>query len=233
MSQAELDKYVTMSMDGVVLSIPPDDPVDRENYCKCGETHMWRQKDEAAKEELTGGGKYKKQFPLKRPVPIWGGAGPGGFGLVTFHAYRKVDQGEWSAAVESGRLQEACRATRTDRQRGPWRIICDNESFLTAPQSREAHRRARVELWPVPARSPDLNPVELFWSRLRKRWRAMDLDDLAAGRRPVTKTGLKLRVRALVQTPRVQRVATNCWRTFRKKCAEVVRKRGGAAIAQG
>ena len=89
-----------------------------------------------------------------------------------------------------------------------------------------------MELWPVPARSPDLNPVELFWSRLRKRLRAMDLDDLAAGRRPVTKTGLKLRVRALVQTPRAQRVATNCWRTFKKKCAEVVRKRG-AAIAQG
>ena len=228
MTQAELNKYVTMSMDGVVLSVPPADPVDRENYCKVGETHMWRTKDEGEKEDLSGGTKYEKQFTGSRAVPLWGGIGPGGFGVVMFHAFRKVDQEEWSAAVASGKLAAACRACRPDRRRGPWRILCDNESFLSAGKTRAAHARARVELWHIPARSPDLNPIEMYWSWLRKRLRAMDLDDLRNKRPPVQKFGLKMRVHALLRTTKAKQVAKNCWGTFRSKCLECVRKRGAA-----
>ena len=50
---------------------------------------------------------------------------------------------------------------------GPWLIVCDNESFLETSATKAAHVKARVELWHVLPRSPDLNPVELFWAKLR------------------------------------------------------------------
>ena len=73
MTQPQLNKYVTMSMDGVVLTVPPRDPVDRENHCKVGETHMWRTRDEEKTEDMTGGTKYDKQVMGARAVPLWGG----------------------------------------------------------------------------------------------------------------------------------------------------------------
>ena len=159
---------------------------------------------------------------------MWSGIGPGGFGLVMFHEYRKVNQWEWSAAVESRQLQGALQTCRPERKRGPWVILCDNESFLTAPASRKAHEQLRVELYHVPARSPDLNPVEMFWAWLKKRLRKMDLDDLSAGRPPIAKFGLKQRVRALMRKPETKLVAQNCFRKLRSKCVQVVRARGAA-----
>ena len=52
MTQAQLKKFFSMSMDGVVLSLPPQDPDARLNYCRNLETHIWRKDDEAQKEEL-------------------------------------------------------------------------------------------------------------------------------------------------------------------------------------
>ena len=228
MTQAQLDKHVTMSMDGVVLTVPPNKPVDRENFCKVGLTHVWRKEDEEHTEDLAGGTKYDKQFKGSRAVPLWGGIGPGGFGLVMFHERRKVNQSEWSAAVDSGNLLQACKACRPDRERGPWRLLCDNESFLNAPQSRAAHRRAGVQLWQIPQRSPDLNPVEMYWAWLRKRLREMDLDDLNKKRPPVGKIALKARVRSLLKSDKAKAVAQKCWGKFRAKCAMVVKKRGAA-----
>ena len=93
---------------------------------------------------------------------MWGGVGPGGFGLIEFHAKRKLNQHEWAEIVRRGKLAGACKAVRPDRAQGPWRILCDNESFLRAPAAAAAHARARVELWHIPPRSPDLNLVERF-----------------------------------------------------------------------
>ena len=58
----------------------------------------------------------------------------------------------------------------------------------------------------------------------------MDLDDLKNKKAPVGKFALKARARALMRTQKAKSVARNCWGTFRRKCAEVVRMRG-AAIA--
>jgi len=228
MTPAELRSYLAMTMDGVVLTLPPADPVHRENYCRVGETHMWRTRSEAAKHELSGGERYTMQVPAARAVPMWGGIGPGGFGLVLFHEKRKVDQHEWAKCVADGKLHAACKDARLDRQQGPWHILCDNESFLTAPAARAAHDRARVELWHIPPRSPDLNPVEKFWSWLRRCLRQMDLADLKAKRPPIQKHALKARVRALLRTDRARAVARKTFATLRKSCEEVVAK-GGAA----
>ena len=213
-----------------MLSLPPAHAIDRENYCKGLETHIWRKPDEAQKEELQGADLYDKQLPHWRALPMWGGVGPGGFGLVMFHNRRKVNQWEWSAAIEKGGLQRALRACRPDRQRGPWAILCDNESFLTAATSRAAHAKLRVKLTHVPARSPDLNPVEMYWSWLRKKLRRMDLEDLNAKRQPIGKAELKRRVMAVVKTRTAKVAAINCFNKLRGKCREVVRRKG-AAIA--
>ncbi len=104
--------------------------------------------------------------------------------------------------------------------------MCDNESFLDAPASRAAHAKMSVELWHIPPRSPDLNPVERFWAWLRKRLRAMDLADLKAGRKPVQKFTLKARVRALLKTQKAKEVAKNHVLSLHSVCAKVKRKHG-------
>ena len=165
---------------------------------------------------------------MSRCLPLWGGIGAGGFAVVIYHPHRKVDSEAWvSDAVDSGKLVAACKKARPDRRRGPWHIICDNEGFLK--KSAPAHRRVNVELWHIPPRSPDLNPVEKFWSRLRRRLRSLDLADLLAGRAPVGKTELKARIRNLAGTEECKRVAHNCVKGLRQVCLEVRRKRGGAS----
>ena len=170
---------------------------------------MWRTRSEAAKPELAGKDMYNKQILYNRAIPMWGGIGTGGIGVVMFHQWKKVNQGEWAEAVEKGRLVAACKSARPDRQRGPWRLLCDNESFLKTKETRAAHKKVAVELWYIPPLSPDLNPVEKFWGWMRKRLRAMDLADLAAGRRAVKKTALKARVRNLLKTQKAKEVAKN------------------------
>lgn len=223
-----LAKKLTMCMDGVILSLPPTNDTQRANYCRIGDSHMWRTKDEAAKPELAGADAYGHQIPYARAVPMWGGIGLAGFGLVVFHEHKKVNQDEWSEVVGSGKLVQACRDA-SGKTRGPWCILSDNESFLQAPASEKAHKKARVELWQIPARSPDLNPVEKFWSWVRRRLRAMDLADLNAGRPPIQKVALKARVNALLKTRRAKRVAKNTVLSLRKTCKEVKLKRGAAA----
>ena len=184
--------------------------------------------DSMDKPELSGQDMYNKQVPYARAVPMWGGIGPGGVGIVMFHEWKKVTQAEGAAAVDDGKLEAACKVTRPDKREGPWRVLCDNESFLSAPQSRAAHRRTRVLLWQIPPRSLDLNPVEKFWAWLRARLREKDLADLRAKRPPLQKTALKARVRLMLRSRRAKRVAKSTFASLRKTCQEVIRKRGAA-----
>ena len=224
MAPAELNKHLALCMDGVVVSVAPNDPTERENFCRAGDTHCWRTEDERESPDLAGGGKYlDKQVALNRAVPLWGGIGMGGFAPILFHKYRKVDQWEWSEAVKAGNLLNALRTCRPDRTQGPWHIICDNESFLKAPESRKAHAQLRVHLWHIPARSPDLNPIEKFWSHVRRWLRAKDLADLKAKRPPLSKFGLKQRVRALLRGPGAQTVAKRTVLGLRKTCLKILK----------
>lgn len=228
MSGAQLKAHLALCMDGCVLTLPPADPTDRENYCRHGETHMYRKRSEVGSDVVDGGsGAYGNQVPLGRAVPMWGGVASGGFGLVIFHERRKLTSEEWiEGAVESGKLVNACKAARPDRTHGPWHVLCDNESFLRA--SSTAHRGVGVHLWQIAPRSPDLNPVEKYWSWLRRKLRAMDLADLVAKRIPVSKKGLKDRVKRLVQTTQSSEVGRKCAAGLRRVCLEVKRKKGGA-----
>lgn len=229
MTPAEFLRFFSICMDGVILSLAPDNPIDRENYCRTGETHVWRKPDEGDCPSLAGHDDYIHQIPAKRLVPMWGGVSAGGFAVCTFHEKRKINQDDWAKAVTSGKVVKALRKMHPDRVRGPWRILCDNESFLNAPASREAHRSAGIVLWQIPARSPDMNPAELFWAWLRKQLRAMDLADLRANRPPLEKTQLKQRVQALCASARAQAVARKCYGRLRKNCQKIVDS-GGAAV---
>ena len=107
-------------------------------------------------------------------------------------------------------------------------MLCDGESFLQADMSMAAYRSKRFQLWVVPPRSPDLNPVEMFWSWLRKKLRLMDLADLRAKRRALGKTAYVQRVKCVIRSQKAQAVAKKCASKFRKTCKQVV-DRGGAA----
>ena len=188
---------------------------------------MWRKAGEAAHPDLSGDAPYSHQVPLRRAVPLWGGVSEGGFAIVFFHPRKKTNSIEWSRAVNGGKLMGAIRSVNKHRRRGPWQVLCDNESFLA--KSEAAHERASVSLWRVPPKSPDLNPVEKYWSWLRGRLRFLDLKDAAAGRPVPGKTAYIQRVRAVCRSRQSRKVARACALGLRRVCQEVLRKKGARA----
>ena len=93
----------------------------------------------------------------------------------------------------------------------------------------EAYRAKGIGLWSVPPKSPDLNPVEMFWGWLRKKRRPMDLEDLRKKRQPLGKTAYAARVKGVLKSAKAQTVAKNVAGRFRKACKQVVDRKGAAA----
>ena len=150
--------------------------------------------------------------------------------MVMFHARRKVASPEWVKAVHAGKLVNAVKKLSPVQTDGPWTLLCDNESFLTARLSMDAYGDDFV-LWHVPAKSPDLNPVETFWGWVRRELRRKDLGDLRAKRPVPGKMEYRRRIRALIESQKAQRVAKNFARNLRTVCKEVVQKKGARARA--
>ena len=228
LTPAELRSKLSLAMDGVVVTVPPNDATARLNYCRYGDTHIYRKKNEAALPELAGADRYAKQVPLARSLPMWGGVSEGGFVPILFHPNKKLDSDEWVEAVENGCLDGAIKKLKPMSKRGPWTVLCDGESFLHCPESREAHRKVKVKLWQIPAKSPDLNPIDFFWAWMRRELRARDFADLRAKRAVLGKMAYKKRVVNVLRSAKAQRHAAACVRGLRKVCREVSLK-GGAA----
>lgn len=229
MSAAELARWCNLSIDGVVLSCPPKDAVDRANFCSIGDTHMYRKRGEAASPKLAAHDVYGKQVPDSRAVPLWGGISPGGFMVIAFHPTKKIDPEDWVGAVEGGALTIAVKEGKPVLKKGPWGVLCDNEGFLHAAESKAAHRKQKIILRHVPARSPDLNVIEKFWSWLRRELRKRDLNDLVKKRPPLGKMAYRQRILAVCRLPKAKAVAANYFKSFRKVCQEVVLKKGAMA----
>ena len=210
MTPAALKAYIHFSMDGVVLTIPPKAPVARQNVLRSDDQFVYRKPCEHNLPELAGHDTYKNQVPQNRMLPLWGGIGPGGLGLVLQHQTRKTDAEEWAEAVDEGCLTNALQIANAGRKCGPWRILCDNESFLRAPVCRAAHRRCKVTLLKLPPKSLDLNPVEQYWAWLRRAMRRMDNADLVAKRAVLGKMAYKARLLRLIKTQKAEVVATSC-----------------------
>ena len=228
LSAAKLRERLSFAMDDVVLSMPPSGRIDRWNHCKYGEAQMWRRPDEAISPALAGNDPYGSQLPSARAVPMWGGVSAGGFAIVLFHDSRKLSAKEWVQAVRAGKLRKAIAALGPTKPAGPWHVLCDNESFLRAGTTAQAYREASVNLWQIPPYSPDLNPVERFWSWLRRKLRAMDLKDAVAKRPTLGKMAYKARVRSVCASQHAQRVAKACALGLKKVCREVIRNKGAA-----
>ena len=150
------------------------------------------------------------------------------FGMVLQHPDGKVTAEDWADVVDGGSFVKALRVANPGKVNGPWKVLCDNESFLRAPPSRAAHRRCKVELIKIPAKSPDLNPVEKYWAWIRRQMKAKDLADLAAKRAVVGKVAYKARLLRVINTPAAKRVAANTMKNLVKTC-RTVSKNGGAA----
>ena len=229
LSDAALREKLSMSMDGVVLSMPPAGDVDRLNYCWGGMTHMWRKRRESNLPRLAGQDDFQKQVPLSRAVPMWGGLSQDGFAAVLWHLdSKKTNAEDWAKAVRAGRLTGALRRINPQKLAGPWTVLCDGETFLRAPQSMAVYRARRVKLWDVPPKSPDMNPVEMFWGWLRKKLRTLDLADLRAHRPPLTKLAYVARAKRVLATQKAQAVAKRCAGRFRKTCQAIIDARGAA-----
>jgi hypothetical protein len=228
MTVAELRNVDLFFMDGKIVPMPPTDPTERLNFCKYGESHMWRKKTEGFKAELAGDDEYGNQVPLARAVPLWGGCSAGGFSVVLFHKKKKLNTGEWVSAVKAGKLTSAAKSLKAKKAGGLINVLCDNESFLRTKDSTKAHKAAKVVLWKIPAKSPDLNPVEKFWAWLGKKLRSMDLADAVAKRPVLSKVAYRERVRRVVKSKKAQEAASNIALGLRKVCREVVAKKGHA-----
>ena len=226
LTKAELDEKLSFSMDGVVLALPPSDPTDRANFCAHGDTHMWRQPSESCSVELAGKDDYPKRVGKDRILPMWGGLSKGGFAIVGFHPNRKLCTAEWVKMVKGGKLTKAIRALGPVQPAGPWKVLCDGETFLRTADSTAAHEEVGVDLWTVPASSPDLNPIEQMWAWLRKELRRLDREDLVAKKPPILRIGFQARVRKVLATQKAQRVASKIAGGFKKKCKEIVAKQG-------
>ena len=229
MSKKTLRRKLNMSLDGVVLSMPPTSDTERFNYCWGGATHMWRKRSEGNLPKLAGAEDYDKQVPIARCIPLWGGLSEDGFAAVHWHPRKKTNKEEWAKAVREGRVTGALRFLNPRNRSGPWTILCDGESFLRASVSMAAYRAKKITLWDVPAKSPDLNPVEMFWAWLRKKLRLMDLADLRQKRRPLGKIAYTMRVKRVIKSQKAQTVAKNFAKRFRTACKQVVSRRGSAA----
>ena len=77
-------------------------------------------------------------------------------------------------------LTSALEVVKPGKKAGPWKALCDNESFLDHAESVKAYRRPRTTLVHIPAKSSDLNPVEKFWGWARKKLHKMDFTSRAS-----------------------------------------------------
>ena len=71
---------------------------------------------------------------------------------------------------------------------------------MSSTKSKAEYRKCNISLWQVPPRSLDLNLVEQYWSRLRRRLPALNLAGLAANRPVPSKAAYIQRVRNVVRS---------------------------------
>lgn len=229
LSAARVRGRLAFSMDGVVLIMPPADLTARANHVHGAEHYIWRKADEANSELLAGRNQYAEQAPANRIINLWGGCSADGFAEVVVSKKRKLNGADWARATDAGKFARALAQVNPTRPDGPWNVLCDNESFLRSPLAREAHRKANITLWKMPPRSPDLNPIEKYWSWLRRALLKKDLEDLRDGKPVPERKAYIARMRVINRSKKAQRVAASIAKGFKKTCKAVV-EQGGAAV---
>ena len=107
--------------------------------------------------------------------------------------------------------------------------MSDNERFLKTAEAKKLYRQNAVILEYIPSKSPDLNPVEKFWSWLRSELGKKDLDDLKKKRPVPNKQAYKRRVIQLCGTQAAKEKARNIFLGLPGVCQKVFKKKGAAS----
>ena len=81
-------------------------------------------------------------------------------------------------------------------------------------------------MWQIPSRSPDLNPIEKFWSWLRRELRRRDLQDWEAKRPAFGRTAYRARLRAVLRAKKTQAVAARYAGNLVTVCKLVQKNKG-------
>ena len=110
-------------------------------------------------------------------------------------------------------------------------MLADNEKFLKTKDSLRWYKQTKVSMFHVPPRSPDLNPVELYWAWLKKHLRGLDLKDDVAKKAALGKMMYQQRVRAVIKSQRSQEVAAACAKRWVRTCQRVF-DADGAAVSK-
>ena len=97
---------------------------------------------------------------------------------------------------------------------------------MTAKASMGARKAAKTAPWDVPAKSPDLDPVETFWPWLRKKINSSDHEGLRKKRRRSRRTARAARAKKVLRSVKAQTAAKNVAGRFRAPCKEVVDRDG-------
>ena len=142
---------------------------------------------------------------------------------------RKTNLWEWFDAVQAGKLTGAIKTLNPAKRGGPYTVLCDGEGFLHAKMLQPLSRRKNIVLWQCPAKSPDLNPVEMFWGWMRKKLRKMDMADLRAKRAPLDKAAYTARIKSVMRSAKAQQVAKAYAKKLSSACQQVIRRKGAAA----
>ena len=154
----------------------------------------------------------------------------GATAAVFWHTSSKTNQQDWAKAVREGKLSDAI-LKLTPKAKQPFTVHCDNESFLRAKERMRVYRAKHIVLWDCPPKSPDLNPVEMFWGWMRKKLRRMDLADLRKKRKPLGKVAYPARLKSVLNSVAAQKAAKNFANRLRKTCREVMDWKGAASDA--
>ena len=128
-------------------------------------------------------------------------------------------------------VKDVLKATNPRNKKGPWTLLCDNEGFLDCKSAKPLYAKIGINLWHVPPRSPDLNPVEKYWAWLRKHLRKLDLKDAVSKRPVLGKIAYRERVKRVLQTKKAQNVAKKCALGLRRVCKAVIN--GGGIATRG
>ena len=145
------------------------------------------------------------------------------------HANKKITTDEWVAAIDDGKLRAVMKDLNPESSAWHWTMRCDGEKFLHAPASRKVYQDCKVVVWKIPAKSPDLNPIERFWSWLRQELHTFDMADLKAGRPVAPNVAYLQCLRNILRSARSQAHAVACAKSLRKVCKEVVLKKGAGS----
>ena len=148
---------------------------------------------------------------------------------MLFHSTKKCSVEEWVSVIKDGTMGALLRKLNPSNKDRPWRVLCDGECFLHSKAALAACERHSISLWKIPPRSPDLNPIEKFWSWLRRELRRRDLQDYKQKKAVLTKVQYIARVTQVLKGTKAQQVAKRIAAGFRKTCKEVDTKKGAAA----